>query len=300
MDTLPKYRHEVQSVPHALIDTPLRLVVDFHLEHLERDTKDGKLRPTNFWIVNRGLLLGSMQSYANVCLLLAEKRPKPFLSQAGIINRAIFETLVNVVALIEEPSRVDVLEREGFKNLALRYQDLQTRFGSEPKWQEYLRVYRQGLDVVSKSLRISREELNEPSKIAASWPTPWPLIFGQPKRKSAPWGTGSRQQALKMLYRRNYPHQSALAHQRIAAVSAAMLAENPEFQWNPGLGESDLVATATLLLICLLAELQAAANYPRHPRLAELWAYSREFDDEAKELWAIRYENLVGERQTHA
>ena len=26
-----------------LIDTPLRLVVDFHLEHLERDTKDGNV-----------------------------------------------------------------------------------------------------------------------------------------------------------------------------------------------------------------------------------------------------------------
>ncbi len=297
MDELPKYQRELPSFPHKLIDTPLKLVVDFHLEHLERDTKEGKLKPTNFWIVSRGLLLGAMQSYASVCVFLADKRPKPFMLQAGIINRAILETLVNVVALIEDPSRIDVLYREGFKNLALRYQDQHARFGSEPKWKEYLEVCRQGLEIMRESMGISSEELNDPSSIAANWPTPGILIFGRPNRKIAPWVTGSRQQVLKKLYELYYPHQSDLAHQRIAAVSAAMLVEKPEFQWNPGHGESGLVNTATLLLICLLAELQFAADYSRHPKLAELWAYLRQFDDDAAELWATRYEGLVAERR---
>ena len=297
MDQSPKYKHDVPSFPHMLIDTPLRLVVNFHLEHLERDTEDGKLKPNNFWVVCRGLLLGAMQSYAGVCVLLADRRPKPFMLQAGIINRATFETLVNVIALIEDPARVDVLDREWFKHHALRYQDLHARFGSDPKWNEYLEVYRQGLEMMRTSICMSGEELKDPSSIAANWPTPGILIWGRPKRKVAPWVTGSRQQVLKRLYGLYYPHQSALAHQRIAAVSAAMLVEKPEFQWNPGLGESDLVNTATLLLICLLAELQFAAGYPRHPKLAELWAYLRQFDDEAKELWAMRYEGLVAEPQ---
>ena len=50
-----------------------------------------------------------------VCLLLSEKRPKPLLLQAGILNRSLFETLVNIAALISEPAQTKILQREGFR-----------------------------------------------------------------------------------------------------------------------------------------------------------------------------------------
>jgi hypothetical protein len=69
--------------------------------------------------------------------------------------------------------------------------------------------------------------------------------------------------------------------------------DDPESQWNPGHGESDIVSTALMFLACVLSELQTAGGYASHPKLIELWAYLRDIDGEAKDLWALRYEKLL-------
>ena len=131
MEEFPVWKHELPGFPHKMIDAPLKSVADFYLEHLERDIRDGKLSPANFWIVCRGLLLSAIQSYVSVCVLLAEKRPKPLMLQAGILNRSTFETLVNILALVEDPTRIRVLDLEAFKSFAMRYYDFKARFGAE-------------------------------------------------------------------------------------------------------------------------------------------------------------------------
>ena len=75
-------------------------------------------------------------------------------------------------------------------------------------------------------------------------------------------------------------------------MAVALLVENPESQWNPGAGESDIVSTALLFVACLLSELEAAGAYVPHPKLLELWSYLRDMDGEAKDLWALRYAAL--------
>ena len=118
------------------------------------------------------------------------------------------------------------------------------------------------------------------------------MVYGRPNKKVKPFVSGSRHAVLKELYEFNYSHQSAQAHARALALAAAMLVDQPDQQWNPGYGESNLVSHALLLLACVLSEIQAAGQYDGHPRLAELWTYLRDGDDEAKCLWALRYEEL--------
>ena len=76
----------------------------------------------------------------------------------------------------------------------------------------------------------------------------------------------------------------------------ALLVDDPDSQWNPGYGESNIVSTALLFLACILSELEAAGGYQRHPKLAELWTYLRNIDGEATDLWALRYEALLAPR----
>jgi hypothetical protein len=293
MDEFPNWQQELPAFPHKMFDTPLKAVVEYYLEHIQRDTQDGKLGPANYWILLRGLLLGAFQSYAAVCLLLSGKRAKPFMLQAGILNRSTFETLTNVCALVQDPKRAGVLEREAFKSLASRHVTFQAQYGADPKWTEYLGVFKKSIELIAKHLGLTDAEIADPAKVDANWPTPGILIYGHAGRKIEPWVTGSARDVLKSLYDLNYPHQSELTHQRLAAVSSAMLVDNPEMQWNPGHGESHLVLTAILLVACIVSELQAVGGYARHPRLAELWGYMREMDEDVKVLWATRYESLV-------
>ena len=149
MTDQPTWKHELPGFPHKLFDAALKIVFEFYTEHIDRDIKSGRLRPTNYWVLNRGLLVGAMQTYAAICLLLSEKRPKPLRLQANILNRTLFEALVNIMCLVEDPARTSLLEREAFRSLALRYRDYDSQYGSVDKWCEYLDVYRQNLELSS-------------------------------------------------------------------------------------------------------------------------------------------------------
>jgi hypothetical protein len=167
------------------------------------------------------------------------------------------------------------------------------RFGSDPKWKEYLDVYDKGLALWAQGIRLSPKLVKNPNLIADEWPTPGRMIYGNKGRGQPPFLRGPRRAVFKNLYDSHYGHQSEQAHQRAAAVGAALLVDDPEAQWNPGLGESRLIADALLFLTCILSELESKGKYPAHPRLRELWVYLCALGDDAKELWQLRYQKLA-------
>jgi hypothetical protein len=293
MEEFPQWKHEVPRVPAKLFNEPLHVLVEFYKEHVRRDVDSARLTPPEPFTMLRWFLVAGMQTYAAVCILLADKRPKRLMLQAGILNRALFEIFATVVALTQDPgARTQILAREYFKSLAVRYDHLVTRFGSDPKWTEYLKVYQKGLAIITKQLKLPPEFEHNPSKIRDEWPTPGVMVYGRPRGQVPPFVSGTRLAVLKELYEFHYPGLSAQAHGRAASFAAAMLVEDPNQQWNPGQGESSLLSTALLLMACILSEIESAGAYVHHPKLAELWAYLRDFDDEAKELWHLRYEEL--------
>jgi hypothetical protein len=293
MEEFPQWKHEAPPMPHKLVNDPLQVLVEFYKEHVRRDVESGRLTPPEPFEMIRGFLVAGMQTYAAICILLAEKRPKRLMLQAGILNRALFEIFASVVALTQDPAaRTQILAREHFKGMAVRYSFLLKRFGSDPKWTDYLNVYRKGLSIIARNLKLSPELERDPTKIQEAWPTPGVMVYGRRKRDIPPFVSGTRLAVLKEVYEYHYSIQSAQAHGRAASFAAAVLVEDPTLQWNPGQGESNLVTTGLVLMACILSEVESAGTYAHHPKLAELWGYLREMDDEAKELWQMRYEEI--------
>ncbi|HUY14459.1 MAG TPA: DUF5677 domain-containing protein [Terriglobia bacterium] len=293
MEPFPQWKHEVPPIPHGLFNEILQVLVEFYKEHFRRDVKSGRLTPPEPFEMLRGFLVAAMQTYAAICILLAEKRPKRLMLQAGILDRALFEIFASVLALTQDPAaRTQVLAREHFKGMAVHYNYLLKRFGSDPKWTQYLDVYRKGLAIIAKNLKLTPELERQPSRIPDQWPTPGVMVYGRKSRSLPPFVSGTRLAVLKELYEYHYSIQSAQAHGRAASFAAAMLVDDPALQWNPGQGESNLIATGLILMACILSEIESLGGYLNHPKLAELWRYLRELDDEAKELWQIRYEEL--------
>ena len=293
MQEFPQWKRELPAVPHKLFHEPLELLVKFYTEHIERDTTSGRLTPLDSWIMLRGFLVGAMQTYASICVLLAEKRPKRLMLQAAILNRALFEVLATVVALTEDLApRTQVLAREYYKGYAERHAHWVARFGSNPKWIEYLEVYRQGRSIIARKLNLPPELEHNPGAIKDTWPTPGLMVYGRAKSSIPPFVSGTRLAVLKEIYESHYSHLSQQAHARVAAMAMAMLVDDPSLQWNPGSGESDIILTALLFMACILCEIESVGGYAHHPKLAELWLYLRELHDEPKELWDIRYEKL--------
>ena len=298
MEELPIWKQELPATPHKLLNNLVTVLVEFYGEHLRRDRADGRLQPGKAWDLLRGFLIAAMQTYASICMLLSEKRPKRLMLQADVLNRALFEILATVFAILEDPGpRARMLLRESHKAQAIRYQYLKSRWGGDPKWAEYLDVYRKGLPIIGKEIGLAPADALRPEAIADEWPTPGVMIYGRPSRDVRPFISGARLDVLRETYQYHYPHQSAQAHGRIAALAVALLVDDPDSQWNPGYGESNIVSTALLFLTCILSELEAAGGYQRHPKLAELWTYLRNIDGEATDLWTRRYEALLAPRR---
>ncbi len=297
MEELPTWKQELPRTPHKLLDNLVTVLVEFYGEHLRRDRADGRLQPGNAWHLLRGFLIAAMQTYASICMLIAEKRPKRLMLQADVLNRALFEILATIFGILEDPGpRARMLLRESHKAQVTRYRYLNSRWGGDPQWAEYLDVYRKGLLIIAKEIGLAPADALRPEAIADKWPTPGVMIYGRPSEHVRPFISGTRLDVLRETYRYYYPHQSAQAHGRIAALAVALLVDDPDSQWNPGYGESNIVSTALLFLACILSELEAAGGYQRHPKLAELWTYLRNIDGEVTHLWTLRYEALLAPR----
>ena len=139
MEELPQWKHELPKTPHKLLNDTFNVVVEYYKEHLQRDTSNGRLMPTDAWVILRGFLIAAAQTYAAICLLVADKRPKPLMLQANVLTRALFEILATVLALTEAPrERSKILSRDAWKAWAVRLKHLRRRFGTDPKRVEYL------------------------------------------------------------------------------------------------------------------------------------------------------------------
>lgn len=293
MEEFPKWKRELPGVPHKVFNEPLSVLVEYYKEHIQRDLDAGQLAPPDPWIILRGFLVAAMQTYASICILLADKRPKRLMLQAGILNRSLFEIFATIVALTEDlVPRSQILARESYKGQALRHAYWVGRFGSDPQWKEYLEVSRKGLALIAKKLALASEVEQEPAKIKDAWPAPGVMIKGRPKSGVPPFVSGTRRAVLKELYDSHYAMQSAQAHGRVAALGLALLVDDASLQWNPGQGESEILQVALIIMAGALSEIEFVGGFTHHPKLAELWTYLREAHGEARELWAIRYEAL--------
>lgn len=178
-----KWVHKVQAVPHALLNDSAKLLIEFYKEHIRRDVNDGKVGPGDFWLILRGFSIAAMQTYAGICLLVSKKRPKP-LMQAAVLNRALFENLATVLSLTESPAeRTPILIRDSIKLLASTYKRYTARFGEDPKWKEYLDVYRHNLLTMLQGQGLPLEILANPQIITDEWPTPGVMLWGSKKKK---------------------------------------------------------------------------------------------------------------------
>jgi hypothetical protein len=288
MAEYPRWKYQAPHIPFDLINRPPMLVTEFYKEHVQRDVSSGRLKPSDCWFLMRGFLISAAQSYEAIRILLAEKRPTRLLLQANILCRSLLETLANVLALGEAPKkRSRLLLREAFKTHALRFMNWRQRFHAEDKWKGYLEVYERGLKQWARDIHLRRGTEKNPRSIRDAWPTPGLMIYG--KNRIRPFIRGSRRAVIKEVYDFHYGTQSEQAHQRLAAVSMAMLVDKPEYQWNPGLGESEVVAIAMLLLTCVLSEIEVRGKHGPHPKLREVWTYLRDLHDDARDLLALRY-----------
>ncbi len=292
-DGLPTWKQDLPAFDYGLLKDAVLVLTEFYKEHVRRDVEAGRLAPPDFWMIVHGFLVAATQTQLSIGLLLSHKHPKPFMLQATILNRSLFEILSTVVALTEKPvERTIALMCETIKTYGKELARVTTLYGQDPKWKEFLDVFRARQADLLKGRGLPAEALHKPTLIRADWPTPG-VMLGK-RHGTPPMISGTRLAALSTFYDTHYATQSAQAHARMSAAAAAFLADNPTEQWNPGHTESNIAVDSVMFLACILSEIEASGDYPHHPKLQELWAYLRQLTEEATDVWELRYKRLLG------
>ena len=260
-------------------------------EHVRRGTEDGSLTPEHLWVTVRGLLISSDQTYAAICILVADRRPKTLPLQAAILSRALLEALGNLLALSEDPVKRSLrFGCDGYRSLFDEQEKLKAAFGKVPKWKTWLAGNEGLLKVHAGLLGLTSQQAANPEKhLPQRWPTPGGLL-----NKKKPMLTGTRLAAFKQVYDFWYATLSGYAHQRFRALSAAFVSDDPSLQWSPGRIESNVMSEATLFLLCILSEVEVLGRFEANVNLRAAWERVRPLDDMAETMVKLRYGKLLG------
>lgn len=259
-------------------------------EHVRRNSEDGSLKPELFWITVRGLLVSGEQTYAAICALVADRRPKTLPLQASILVRSLLEALGNLLALSEDPQKRPFLfDCDGYRSAFEEYKRLKAGFGNLPKWKSWLTDSEQLLKVHAMQLGLTPQQAKNPVKhLPQRWPTPGRLL-----NKNKPMLSGTRLAAFRQLYDFWYATLSGFAHQRLRALSAALVTDDPSLRWSPGRIESKVVSEATLFLLCILSEVEVLGGFQPNVNLRVAWERVRPLDDMAETMVKLRYGKLL-------
>lgn len=273
-------------IPHSVTHRLVGILAEYYQEHVRRNRADGSLVPSDTWQFVYGFLLAAHQTYDAVCVLLAHKRPQPLLLQAATLNRALFEYLANVCAILQDPeSCTQELLRDAYRTNALVYRLRLAKFAEDEQWRDYFERIVPSLEFDVKRLQLPQDWIEEPTSIPP-WPSPGRLIMGETAKV-----TGTARSVLDELYQSHYRIASAQAHGRGMATSMAIVVAHPEYQLADQ--ASGYVTTAQVMLACLWTEVSIAAKFETNPKLLEYWKYMREYDAEAVDLWNLRYRDIL-------
>jgi hypothetical protein len=251
-DGLPTWKHDLPVVTYGLLKDASSVLTDFYKEHIRRDVDPGTLKPTDYWTTLHGLVVAATQTHAAIGLLLSEKQPKPFILQATILNRSLFEILSTVLALTEKPAeRTTILMSETVKMYGKEFMRATKLYGDEPKWKDYLDVFERRQEDLLKGLGLPAEALHEPNLIKTDWPTPG-VMLGT-RRGTPPMISGTRHAVLLEFYDAHYSSQSAQAHARMGKPGD-MLVVTKHLAWRADARHSARSEAGPNLACCLCGD----------------------------------------------
>ncbi len=237
-------------------------------------------------------------THLSIRYLCADK-PRPdwkveFALSAGPMVRSLVDTVFLLVFLFEDvPQRHSWYLRSGFRESAEELARYKEEYSQNSDWQDWLTGFAQGVEEVralagvSMADSVNLEALNY-------WPTPGQM------RKSKKL-TPPDQTFLKHLDDWFYREFSSYTHLSLPGLvmrsSGLRPATEPEVErvraWRVDKQRSDALASALLMSLAIMSEIDAACEFGLHTRLRYIWRVLAEFLGAAKNLYILRYDGLL-------
>jgi hypothetical protein len=282
----PKDPPGLSIVQFREIDRPLRASFAYVRAHVERLPGRARMWPRSRKVrdVAGGFLLTTEQLYSSTIVLVADRRSQQAVVAAGVVARAIVESVGNLMAILQDPEpAIEAFARDDFRNFHARVQYNVARWGLEPVRElRKLRAY-------GRDLGLSEQETANPETLRW-WPTPDRLL----KRSDPPRLAGERRRVFEELHSFWYSSLSAMAHSRMTALQLAMFTEQSEDAATFNLAKSETAAIAILGFLCVISEIELFFQLDPCVHLRAAWAYASRMNRLGGAVFAARYQVQMG------
>jgi hypothetical protein len=217
------------------------------------------------------------------------------------ITRSILDGIFNVIFMLEDlPSRCEFYHESGWKETKLEMEKHLKLYGGKLEWQKWFEGMQETLDSGLKIFGISATKAADP-KLIKWWPTPGKMIMYGLSRMASP--LPPTRVFMEYLNDWFYRNLSAQAHQSLHGTlktGVFVLAERLDLEKQEILENklmpifrSQQLGIAVDLLLALLSEIEVFFRFGLAPRAQYLWVFLSEYMPESKELYDLRYAELL-------
>ena len=250
---------------------------------------------TSLKIILLSMVKITENTYRSIRYLCADRpadvnRRMEFAVSVPPLARSILDSIFTIVFIMDDPSnRLEWYYKSGWREAKEEYERHQQAYGSDPDWEVDLASRKAFVDTMQREWNITNIEATDPKKIKW-WPNPGGMI-----RDSST--SEDRRDYLRYLndwFYRTLSADSHLSWPGLARRASHFLDKNEKERINRiQKYKSDCFVTTMVLVLALLSEIEYEFKFGRTGRLKEVWKTLGDSFLESKELYDIRYANLL-------
>ena len=302
---------EANSINASTFQKPLKQLAEVLAQKVKREAPALLSAPGFVAIDLHVLTRQAMYTYDLLFYLNADERREsdPYWRNAYTIValplvRNMIDCLYNITAILQDPAGKGSLWREsGYRKAFADLDQMETRYGEQPKWDEWIRKNREALDLGIRACGLTVAGVQAKK-------TRWPTL-GQYLRDRQTGGTLTlHQDFLKTLMYGEWSRYSAMAHgafEGLLDIAVYYTEDSQDHDFRKTLDEKHpyfvtmTLAHAAAILLCIVTELQAHFHFDDdgariNERIHTMWNTLMPVFD-VKELYNERYAQLMKDRR---
>jgi hypothetical protein len=244
------------------------------------------------------MLRFAINSYQSVGFLLSDldqhpKRIPEFVFVVPPINRQLMDLWFSLVYIMDDLAfRALAYEQCGYRELGEEILKMRARYGSDPDWQAWFHDMQDLMTTMEQQVPLTADQKANPSDIPY-WGTPFQLAK-QP---------GKSQGFLQFLLQLLYHDTSAEAHLkpvRLLVSGSFLLKDMASEQMRSQLENRNIhqykfrhFCRTVVALLGVVSEVEIFGKFNNHEQLAKVWALLAGYNEDAKDVYEMRYQALV-------
>ena len=208
--------------------------------------------------------------------------------------RTMIDGFYNCTAMLDKPERARVYQISGFYRVRESIQADEARYGSDPDWRAYLKAKRESYKLALRIASFTEADLDDKKN-------EWPLLGAYLKQKP----DTPHRQLLRTFTLGFWKEYSSISHASYDGLADILPFIGEDVQLvGRRIGDTDVperytamhISRASLLMLCLLTEIQAFYRFEGPAeidgRLASIWQAMHPLF-EVKKLYESRYKGLL-------